>query len=429
MSEKKIIIDARSELGIGKTFLLSLQHVFAMAGATILVPLLIGLNISVTLFCAGIGTLWFHFMTKKKVPIFLGSSFAFLAAFASVAKDETGNIIYEKLPYCTGGILCAGLVYVVLAILIKILGRKKILRLFSPVVTGPIIILIGLILAPSSLNNMVSSGNPMRMAIGVLSILIVIICNIWGRGMIKIMPILISIAISYIIAVIFGVVDFTNIEKNISVVSIPQFMAPKFNAEAIITFVVVSIAAVIEHVGDIAAVSATCDKNFMEEPGLVRTLLGDGIATSIAGLLGGPANTTYSENTGVLAMTKVYDPFVIRIAAIISIVLSLFPIVDIGIRTIPQEIIGGISFILYGMISAVGLRNLIENKVDMTESRNLIVVAIILVSGLAFEQMPIVIAVGNVTIILKGLASAAIFGVIANLILPNNEKKIVKKNG
>lgn len=428
MNEKRIITDARKELGIGRTFLLSLQHVFAMAGATILVPLLTGLNVSVTLFCAGVGTLWFHFVTKKKVPIFLGSSFAFLAAFASVAQDDTGKILYEKLPYCTGGIICAGLVYVVLAIFIKLLGSKKILKLFSPVVTGPIIILIGLILAPSSLNNIVSSGNPIRISIGVIAILIVIICNIWGRGMVKIMPILISIVVSYIIAVLFGVVDFGDI-KNVQIISVPQFMAPKFNAEAIITFVVVSIAAVIEHVGDIAAVSATCDKNFIEEPGLVRTLLGDGIATSIAGFLGGPANTTYSENTGVLAMTKVYDPFVIRVAAMISIILSLCPIVDIGIRTIPEEIIGGISFILYGMISAVGLRNLIENKVDMTESKNLIVVAIILVSGLAFEQMPIVIAVGNVTIVLKGLASAAIFGVIANLILPNNEKKVVKKNG
>ena len=416
MENKKIIKNALKEIGFRDTCFLAFQHVFAMSGATILVPLITGLNIQVTLFCAGVATLWFHFVTKNKVPIFLGSSFAFLAAFASIAQDQNGNIIYSELPYCTGGIICAGFVYLILAICIKIFGARKVLKLFPPVVTGPIIILIGLILAPSALNNIISSGDSKRILIGVISIIIVIICNIYGKGMIKIMPILFSVLISYFLAILFGIVDFSNVFKT-NFIEIPHFMFPKFRADAITTFVVVSIAAVIEHVGDIAAVSATCDENFIDDPGLVRTLIGDGIGTAIAGFLGGPANTTYSENTGVLAITKVHDPFVIRLAAFFAIILSLFPIVEQIIRTIPSEIIGGISFVLYGMISAIGLRNLIENKVDFTNSKNLFVAAIIFVSGLAFEQNPLSISIFGLNIVFKGLACAAIFGIVLNLLL------------
>ena len=420
MSNKKVIKNAIKELGLRDTIFLSLQHVVAMSGATILVPLLTGLNVSVTLFCAGIATLWFHFVTKNKVPIFLGSSFAFLAAFASIAQDSNGNIIYSELPYCTGGIICAGFVYVILAVCIKLFGVKKVMKLFPPVVTGPIIILIGLILAPSSLNNIIQTGEPIRILVGIFAIVIVILCNIYGKGMVKIMPILFAVVISYILAILFGMVDFSNAFK-VKLLEVPQFMLPKWKVEPIITFVFVSIAAVIEHVGDIAAVSATCDENFIEDPGLFRTLIGDGVGTAIAGFLGGPANTTYSENTGVLALTKVHDPFVVRLAAVFAIVLSLFPIVDSIIRTIPSEIIGGISFVLYGMISSVGLRTLIENKVDFNKSKNLFVAAIIFVSGLSFEQNPLVINVFGLDMRFKGLACAAIFGILLNLLIPERE--------
>lgn len=417
--EQNGIHDSLKELGFGKTCLLSLQHVFAMSGATLIVPLLTGLNISVTLFCAGVATLWFHLVTKRKVPIFLGSSFAFLAAFATIAQDSKGNIIYENLPYCTGGIIVAGLFYVLIAGLIKIFGVKKVMKLFPPVVTGPIIILIGVILAPTALTNIVSSGEPLRIGLGVFAIIAILVLNIWGKGMVKMMPILLAIFISSILAICFGLFDFKSISFT-SIVAIPKFMAPKFRIDAIITFVVVSLAAVIEHMGDIAAISATCGENFIEDPGVTRTLIGDGIGTAIAGVLGGPANTTYSENTGVVAITKVYDPLVIRIAAIIAIGLSFFPIVDNVIRAIPSEIIGGVSFVLYGMISAVGLRTLVENKVDFTRSRNLFIAAIILVSGLAFEQIPLIIHIGATAITFKGLACAAIFGILANAIIPEN---------
>lgn len=413
------IYNAKKELGIGKSLLLGLQHVFAMSGATVLVPLLTGLSVSVTLFCAGLATLWFHLVTKRKVPIFLGSSFAFLGAFATIAQDANGRIIYENLPYCTGGIMIAGLVYVVLAIFIKIFGVKKVMKLFPPVVTGPIIILIGLILAPSALTNITSTGDPMRISVGILAIILIMAITLFGKGMLRIMSILASIVICYVVALLLGMVNFNFEIRNI--VAIPPFVMPQFRSDAIITFVVVAIAAVVEHMGDIAAISATCDKNFIEDPGLPRTLLGDGIGTTIAGFLGGPANTTYSENTGVVALTKVYDPFVIRVAAVIAIIISFFPIVDNVIRTIPSEIIGGISFILYGMISATGLRTLIENKVDFVKSRNLFVAAIILVSGLAFEQSPLVVTLGSITLTFKGLACAAIFGIIVNAILPDKD--------
>ncbi|MDO5563697.1 MAG: uracil-xanthine permease family protein [Eubacteriales bacterium] len=413
---KNGIYDARKQLGMPKTIVLGLQHVFAMFGATVLVPLLTGLSVSVTLFCAGIATLWFHFITKGKVPVYLGSSFAFLGAFASVASGDPA-----KLPYATGGVLCAGLVYVVLAGLIQVFGVKKVMKLFPPIVTGPIIVLIGLILAPSALNNIVSSGQPARYSLAIIAIVVIIVCNIFGKGMVKILPILISIIVSYIVACVFGWVDFTSIGSN-AIVALPPFFFPKFEIGAVVTFVVVSLAAIIEHVGDVAAVGATVGKNFIKDPGLTRTLLGDGIGTSIAGLLGGPANTTYSENTGVVALTGVYDPFVLRVAAVVALLLSLFPAVDGFINTIPSEIIGGISFVLYGMISAIGLRTLVEHKVDFANQRNVLIAAVIMVSGLAFNSQPIQISLGaSTTLQFGGLASAAIFGIILNAILPGKD--------
>ena len=437
MSERdKKITDARKELGATKTLLLGFQHVFAMFGATVLVPLLTGLSVSVTLFCAGIATLWFHFITKGQVPIFLGSSFAFLAAFATVAGGNP-----EMLPYATGGIVCSGSIYVLLAILIHFFGVKKVMRLFPPVVTGPIIVLIGINLSTSALDNILFNQEqyPYAFIIAVFAIAVIIACSLWGKGMVRILPILIGIIAAYIFALIWSAlglapkIDFStlfvhkaseipgSINIGSAFLALPPFHLPKFRADAIIVFVVVALAAVIEHIGDIAAIGGTCGKNFIKDPGLTRTLLGDGLGTSIAGAIGGPANTTYSENTGVVALTGVTDPFVLRVAAVISIILSLLPFVDNFIRTIPTEIIGGISFVVYGMISAVGLRTLVENKVNFSASRNIMIAAIILVSGIAFNYRHIVIPVGNISLEFGGLACAAIFGIILNAVLPGQD--------
>lgn len=420
--EKKVegIYDGFKELGTGKMMILGLQHVFAMFGATVLVPLLTGLSVSVTLFSAGIATIWFFFITKRKVPIFLGSSFAFLGAFASVANGDPA-----KLPYATGGVVCAGLVYVVLAALFAIFGPKKVMKLFPPVVTGPIIILIGLILAPTAVSS--ASGN---WILAIIAIAIVICVNLFGKGMLKLIPILCGILGAYLIGCIITLInpnflglswiDFSNL-KGVSILSVPPFMLPKFEISAIVTFVVVSVAAIVEHIGDIAAIGATCGKNFIADPGLTRTLLGDGLGTSMAGVIGGPANTTYSENTGVVALTKVYDPKVMFIAACIAIVVSFISIFDAFINTIPWSIIGGISIVLYGMISATGVRTIVVNHIDFTNMRNIIIMALILVCGLGFNSYPIQIPLGSATLQFGGLASAAIIGIIVNAILPGKD--------
>jgi len=431
--EKKVegIYDGFKELGTGKMIVLGLQHVFAMFGATVLVPLLTGLSVSVTLFCAGIATIWFHFITKKKIPIFLGSSFAFLGAFASVANGDVA-----LLPYATLGVACAGLIYVLLAILFGIFGPHKVMKLFPPVVTGPIIILIGLILAPTGISS--ASAN---WILAIIAIAIIIVVNIYGKGMLKILPILCGIFGAYIIGVIisllsgnalFGLswVDFSSLQ-GAKFISVPPFTTysplrflfgaqtfdPAIGWPAIITFIVVAVAAMVEHIGDICAIGATCGKNFIADPGLTRTLLGDGIGTSIAGLLGGPANTTYSENTGVVALTRVYDPKVMLIAACLAIILSFINIFDAFINTIPWSIIGGVSVVLYGMISATGVRTIVENKVDFKNMRNILVAALILVSGLGFDAYPL--DIGKFSF--GGLAVAAIVGVVVNAILPGKD--------
>lgn len=416
------IYDGFKELGKGKMMVLGLQHVFAMFGATVLVPLLTGLSVSVTLCTAGLGTILFFFLTKRKVPIFLGSSFAFLGAFAAISGGDPA-----KLPLATGGVLCAGLLYVVIAALFQIFGAKKIMKLFPPVVTGPIIVLIGLILAPVAVG---SAGSNWVLAI--IAVLIIVCVNLFGKGLFKILPILSGILGAYVIGVIvqlasggalFGLpwIDFTPLQ-GAAIVAVPPFMLPQFELSAIVTFVVVAIAAIIEHIGDIAAIGATCGKNFIADPGLTRTLLGDGLATSMAGAIGGPANTTYSENTGVVALTKVYDPKVMFIAACMSILLAFINIFDAFINTIPWSIIGGVSLVLYGMISATGIRTIVENKVDFKNFRNIIVMALILVCGLGFNAVPIAIPFGGeVTLQFGGLATAALVGIIANAILPGKD--------
>ena len=407
------IYDARKELGWGKTIIMGLQQCFAMFGATILVPVLtnsyegaegMGLSASVTLFCAGIATLWFHFITKGKVPVFLGSSFAFLGMYAAIIPA------YGK-EYATGGVMAAGALYVVLAILIKVFGPKRVMKLFPPVVCGPLIILIGIHLAASAVNNVLTNW-----ILGVVPILVIIICNTWGKGMIKIIPVLIALIVSYIVGIIMGAVDFSSIGEAARI-GLPNFHLPKFNADCIIAGLAVAVAAMVEHVGDVMAIGATCGRNFIADPGLTRTLLGDGIGTSLAGLLGGPANTTYSENTGVVALTRVFDPFVMRVAAVMAIILSLSPKFEQVINSIPVAVIGGISFVLYGMIAATGIRTIVENQVDFVNMRNVLIAAIILVSGLGFNTYPIVI--GGVSF--GGLACAAVFGIILNAVLPGKD--------
>ena len=441
MGQQTVIKDARA-LGIPKMMLLGLQHMFAMFGATILLPILVnsyfegeGLSIQVTLFCAGIGTLLFHLLTKGKVPAFLGSSFAFLGGFATVANLSTGKYanmtMGEKLPYACGGIVVAGLLYLLLALVIKLVGVKKVMRFLPPVVTGPIIICIGLSLAPSAIANAKTNWLLAIIAFGV-----VVFFNVWGRGMLKIIPILLGVVISYVCAIIFNAAGMTNADGSsilqfgaiaeASIISFQPFQICKFDITAILVMAPIAIATMMEHIGDISAISATCGEDFVEDPGLNRTLLGDGLATALAGFIGGPANTTYGENTGVLELSKVHDPRVIRIAACYAIVLSFFPKVAELIGTMPASIIGGISFILYGMISAIGVRNVVENHVDFTNTRNLIVAAIILVTGLGFKD-GLTFTIGGTTITLTALALASIFGIILNAILPNKDYDFSEK--
>ena len=424
------IYDAMT-LGKPRVLVLGIQHMFAMFGATVLVPLITGLSVSTTLLCAGLGTLLFHLITGGKVPAFLGSSFAYLGGFAIVAPmllDENGQQTIpntEMLPYACAGVALSGLVYVLFSLLISVVGIRRIMKLFPTVVTGPIIISIGLILAPSAISNCQSNW-----LLAFVALATVIICNIWGKGMIKILPILIGVLVSYAVALVTGAVDFAAIG------AASWFGVPLHKAEmglfaidgsetfisALFTIVPIALATMMEHIGDVAAISATTGKNYIRDPGLNRTLLGDGLATTMAGLLGGPANTTYGENTGVLALTKIYDPLVIRIAAVFAIVLSFSPKFDAIINSIPAGIIGGISFVLYGMISAIGVRNVVENKVDFTNSRNLIIAAVILVCALGFNSVGgITFAVAGLTINLSGLAIAAIAGILLNAILPGND--------
>ncbi len=445
------IYDAR-QLGKPRMLVLGFQHVFAMFGATVLVPLLTGLDIATTLLMAGLGTLLFHILTKFEVPAFLGSSFAFLGGYAAIAPLlENGQANTELLPYACLGVAVAGLVYLVLALLIKLAGVKKVMAYFPPIVTGPIIIAIGLSLAGSAVDN--CSGNWL---IAIIALALIIIFNIWGKGMAKIIPILIGVlgscAIAAVLALIWGETISINGQdyiclagkenlqlfsvgslenlKNAAWIGFPiKWNGTVFggidwsNSSMIISSIVaiapISLATMMEHIGDISAISSTVGKNFIAKPGLHRTLLGDGLATALASLFGGPANTTYGENTGVLALSKVYDPRVIRIAAVIAVILSFSPKFAALISVIPTAVIGGISFVLYGMISAIGIRNVVENRVDFTKSRNLIIAAIILVCALGLGSISF--AIGSITISLSALATASIAGIILNAILPGKD--------
>ena len=428
MSEKNGAIYNARELGTGKTLVLGLQHLFAMFGATVLVPILTGLSVSATLLFAGIATLFCHLVTGGKVPVFLGSSFAFLGGYAAVrqAGEDAGLSTAAALNYACVGVACAGLLYLVLAIICRAVGSHRVMKFFPPVVTGPIIIAIGLNLAPSAINNCSQNW-----WLAIVAIVVVIVCNIWGKGMIKIIPILLGVLASYIVAAITGNVDWSGVAEA-KWIGLPVAMENTvFNlfktgvdgsllASAIITIVPIAVATMMEHVGDISAIGSTVGKNFIDDPGLHRTLIGDGVGTTIAALFGAPTNTTYGENTGVLALTKVYDPFVIRLAAIYAIVLSFCPKFAAVIKAMPAATIGGVSLILYGMISAVGVRNVVENKTNFQESRNVIVAALILglAIGIGYSAKGS-ISIGSVN--LSGLAVASIVGLVLNAILPGKD--------
>ena len=421
---QEAIYDART-LGTPRMLVLGLQHLFAMFGATVLVPILVTgyglpLSIQTTLLMAGLGTLIFHVCTKFKVPAFLGSSFAYLGGFKAVANLDAGKYAAmsgeEKLAYALGGIVVAGLLYLVLALLFKLIGAKKVMRYFPPIVTGPMIIMIGLNLAGTAISNAATCW-----WLAIVAMVIIVVANIWGKGMVKIIPILLGVVGAYIVALIAGKVDFSAVHTA-DFVGLQKFVFAKFDLTSILVMAPIAIAAMMEHIGDVSAISSTTGKNFIEDPGLHRTLVGDGLATAIAGFFGGPANTTYGENTGVLALSRVYDPRVIRLAAIYAIILSFSPKFDALVNSIPAAIVGGVSFILYGMISAVGVRNIVENRVDLTQSRNLIIAAVMFVSGLGFSSVGgITFTVGSAVVTLSGLAIAALAGVVLNAVLPGND--------
>ena len=432
------IYDART-LGKPKMLVLGLQHMFAMFGATILVPIITGLDVSTTLMMAGLGTLLFHVFTKFQVPAFLGSSFAFLGGYATIApRLADGAANSELLPYACLGVACAGIIYLILAAIIKAVGIKKVMKFFPPVVTGPIIIAIGLGLAPSAINNCSTNW-----IVALVALALVIVFNIFGKGMIKIIPILLGILGTYLVCLIVGnicgvasyAVDFTTV-KEAAWIGFPiKWGQTVFGGvhdsgiavSAIIAIMPIALATIMEHIGDMSAIGATCGRNFIANPGLHRSLAGDGVATMLASLFGGPANTTYGENTGVLALSKVYDPRVVRLAAYFAILFSFSPKFAALINSMPAALVGGISFVLYGMISAVGVRNMVENKVDFSKPRNTITAAVILVCALGLGS-GVSFAIGKFNITLSALAVAALAGIILNAVFPEKDYTFAEDN-
>lgn len=425
------ITDART-LGIGKFTILGIQHLFAMFGATILVPALTGLPVSTTLLFAGLGTLLFHLISKRQVPAFLGSSFAFIGGYASVKAlgVDAGMSETLALDYACVGVLCAGLCYFIMAALIKAFGTKRVLRFFPPVVTGPMVIAIGLTLSGSAISNCTTNW-----LLAIVAIVVVIMASIWGRGIIKIIPILLGVVVSYALAAAMGEVDFSSVaeadwfglpfSREQTILAVFDNLDTTFLMSSIIAIVPIAFATIMEHIGDMCAISSTVGKDFLEKPGLHRTLTGDGLATALASAFGAPANTTYGENTGVLNLTRVFDPAVIRLAAVFSILLSFCPKFACIIGLMPAATIGGVSLILYGMISSVGVRNLVESHVDLSSSRNVFVAALILVLAIGIKYgANDSVAIGSIH--LSGLAIAAIVGIILNAILPDQHGMKVK---
>ncbi len=405
LARKQNVTDfpTESEISLNKKVVLGMQHTFTMFGATVLVPIITGFDISVALFMAGIGTLLFHLITKGKVPAFLGSSFAFIAPV--MAAMEASSIEYAQ-----GGLVVAGLVYLVMAGLISIFGTEKIISFFPPIITGPIIIVIGLKLAPTAIN--MASGNWL---LAIVSFAIVTAVSIYGKGFIKVLPVLVGLFGGYVFSFATGHVDFSGVIAA-DWFGVPNFTMAKFSTSTVMMVAPVAIATMVEHIGDVIAIGATTNKDFMKDPGLKRTLLGDGIATSLSAMVGGPANTTYSENIGVLALTKVHNPAIMRIAAGFAILLGIMPKLGAVINSIPTAVVGGISIILFGMIASVGARTLVDNKIDFNKSRNLLISAVILVLGLGGASLPV--SVAGASFAVEGMALAAIVGIILNKVLP-----------
>ena len=408
-----------SQISMTKRILLGMQHTFTMFGATVLVPIITGLDISVSLFMAGVCTLIFHLITKKKIPVFLGSSFAFIAPIAAVVEMVTARGGADGLAYARGGIVVAGMVYVVVAALIYVFGVKKVVEFFPPIVTGPIILVIGLKLAPTAIG--MASSNWM---LAIVSFLTVVAISIYAKGFLKVVPVIIGLIVGYIVAVITGNVDFAPVAAA-GWIGLPPFQMAKFDFQSIMIVAPVAIATIVEHIGDVIAIGATVDNDFLEDPGLHRTMLGDGLMTAFSAMFGGPANTTYSENTGVLALTKVWDPLIMRIAAVFAIILAVVPKLSSIISTIPTAVVGGISIVLFGMIASIGARTLVEEQVDFKLSKNLIIAAVILVLGLGGAVLPI--NLGFVEFSIEGMALAAIVGIIMNKVLPNEKSEPVQK--
>lgn len=417
------ITDAR-QLGYGKFTILGIQHLFAMFGATILVPALTGLPVSTTLLFAGLGTLVFHLLSKRTVPAFLGSSFAFIGGYMSVKQMgvEMGLSETLALGYACFGVFCAGLCYFIMAALLKVFGTHKVMRFFPPVVTGPMVIAIGLTLSGSAITNCTSNW-----LLAITAIVVVIGASIWGKGIIKIIPILLGVVASYALAAAMGEVDFSSLSeaawfglpfsRETSVLAVFDNVDSTLLLSSVIAIVPIAFATIMEHIGDMCAISSTVGKDFLANPGLHRTLMGDGLATALASLFGAPANTTYGENTGVLNLTRVFDPAVIRLAACFSIALSFCPKFACLIGLMPAATIGGVSLILYGMISSVGVRNLVESHVDFSSSRNVFVAALILVLAIGVKYgAGDSVAIGSIH--LSGLAIAALVGIVLNAVLP-----------
>lgn len=404
-------------------FILGIQHVLAMFGATVLVPFLTGLNPSIALISAGVGTLIFHLCTKRIVPVFLGSSFAFIGALTLVLKNEGIGAI-------KGGVIAAGLIYVIMSFLVKTFGVEKIKSFFPPIVTGPIIMLIGLRMSPTALN-MAGYANgkfdTKSLIVAFSVILTMVSITMMKKSFLRLIPILAAVIVGYIVATILGMVDFSVVSQakwiGLSTEAASDlFTMPSMSLTGIIAIAPIALVVFIEHIGDITTNGAVVGKDFFKDPGIHRTLLGDGLATIAAGFLGGPANTTYGENTGVLAVTGVYDPAILRIAACYAIILGFIGKFGILLQTIPLPVMGGVSVILFGMIASVGVRTVVDAQLDFGNSRNLIISSIIFVLGIAVDNISI-----WQTVSVSGLALAAFSGIVLNKILPKDREIKLKK--
>jgi uracil permease len=407
---------------VGKMLMLGVQHVFAMFGATVLVPTLTGLSPAVALFCAGVATLLFHLFTERKVPTFLGSSFAFIAAIIAAATYASGGSAFgtpdyqAALPYATGGIIFSGILYLVFALLVKLFGVERVRSFFPPIVTGPVILVIGMMLAPTAISSIVAPIPGFHLGlnwvIALITVATIFVISLFARGFLRLIPILIGIAVGYAASAAMGAVDFAAVTDT-SWFTVPAFFLPKFDLHCIMLIAPISIVTFVEHVGDISASSAVVGKDFITDPGLHKTLFADGIAVMFAGLVGGPACTTYSENTGVLAATKNYNPATLRIAAVFAILMAFLGKLGAALQSMPGPVMGGVSIVLFGMIGAVGLRQLIENRVDLQNSRNMLVCAVMLVMGLGASGA---VVIGGVSV--SGVALSAVLGILLNKLLP-----------